>query len=299
MTMTKERGRRRWGQLAPLAAAALVAACASSPPRESRTLRLGGSDTMLRLAERWAVAFMDQNPGVVVNVEGGGTASGVQALIGGRADLATGSRPLLPEEVRELAARTSTVGVSIRCARDGLSVYLNPANPVRDLGLPSVKGIFSGRIGSWHKLGGPEAPIHVVIQPPNSGTHRFFRDLVLHEEPFSERAAVLPTTQAVVDAVRNDPHAIGFGGVAFGPDLVHCSIGGEPPTPENVRGDAYPLTRYLYLHAVRPPRGLAQRFVDFVLGAEGQSLVEEVGFVPLWERATLPRPPGGLPPERR
>jgi phosphate transport system substrate-binding protein len=274
---------RAWPRVASLAAAALLAGCASLPRGESRTLRLAGSDTMRPLAERWAAAFMLQNPGTIVHVEGGGTGAGIRALIDGHVELATGSRALLPEEVRDLAARHGTVGVSILGARDGLSIYLNPENPVRELALPSLKGIFSGRIGSWHKLGGPEVAIHVVIRPPASGSHRLFRDRVLHEEPFSERATVLATTEAIVDAVRRDPAAVGFGGMAFGNDLVHCPIDGEPPTPENVRSGVYPLTRYLYLHALRPPRGLARRFVEFVLGGEGQALVEDVGFVPLFD----------------
>jgi phosphate transport system substrate-binding protein len=268
-------------------ATALAVACASLPRSDERTLRIAGSDTMLPLAERWAAAFMTANPGTVVHVEGGGSGAGIAALVDGRVDLATGSRSLLPEEVRRIAARYGTVGISIRSARDGLSVYLNPENPVRELGLPQLKGLFSGRIGSWRKVGGPEAPVHVLIRPPNSGTHHLFRDLVLHEEPYSNRARALPTTQAIVDAVRADPLAVGFGGIAFGIDLVHCSIDGEPPTPENVRSGVYPLSRYLYLHAVRPPRGLAAGFVDFVLGPVGQRIVEDVGFVPLFETATL------------
>ena len=275
-------------RLALVAVAVLLAGCASLRRADDRRLRIAGSDTMLPLAERWAAAFMERNPGVVVHVEGGGTGTGITALVAGRVDLATGSRPLLPEEVRALAARHDTVGLSIRSARDGLSVYLNPANPVRELSLPLLKSLFAGRIGGWQKLGGPEAPVRVIIRPPSSGTHRFFRQLVLHEEPYSDRAEVISTTPAIVDAVRKDPLAVGYGGIAYGIDLVHCTIDGEPPTPENVRSGSYPLSRYLYLHAVRPPRGLAGRFVDFVLSREGQTLVEEVGFVPLWEGAPPP-----------
>lgn len=249
-----------------------------------RRLRIAGSDTMTPLVERWAEAFMSANPGAAVFASGGGSATGIRGLIEGDVDLATGSRPLLPEEVRDIASRHGTVGLSIRVARDGLSVLVHPGNVVRDIGLASLKGIFSGRIGSWHKVGGVETTIHVVIRPPNSGTHRLFRDLVLLEEPFSDRATVVPTSEAVVAAVRRDVHAIGFAGIAFGADLVHCAIDGVPPTPDNLHEGRYPLSRYLYLHAVRPPRGLAQEFVEFVLGSGGQRLVEEVGFVPLWSQ---------------
>jgi phosphate transport system substrate-binding protein len=268
-------------RLALLPAAAL-AACATLSPSGSHELRLAGSETMRPLAARWARAFEERNPGVRVHVEGGGTESGVQALVEGRVDLATASRPLLPEEVRRLAARHGTVGLSIRCARDGLAVYLNPGNPVRDLGLPSLKGIFSGRMGTWHKVGGPEAPIHVFVGPPGSGAQQLFRDLVLREEPFSERAVVLPTSEAIVAAVASDPHGVGFGSLALGRELVHVSIDGHEASRENVARGVYPLARYLFLHAVRPPRGLGGRFVDFVLSAEGQRLVDEAGFVSMW-----------------
>jgi len=245
---------------------------------------------MLPLAERWAEAFMAANPGTTVHVEGGGSAAGIAALVAGRVDLATASRSFLPEEVRQLAARHGTVGLSARCARDGVSVYVNPANPVREISLPVLKSLFAGRVGSWRKLGGPEAPVRVLIRPPSSGTHRLFRDVVLHEEPYSSRAEVLATTPEIVAAVREDPLTVGYGGMAFGIDLVHCTIDGQPPTPENVRSGAYPLSRYLYLHAVRPPRGLAGRFVDFALSPHGQRLVADVGFVPLFDPPSDPRP---------
>jgi phosphate transport system substrate-binding protein len=280
-----------------LGAAMLVTACASFPRSDARDLRVSGSDTMLPLAERWAEAFMAANPGAAVHVEGGGSAAGIAALVAGRVDLATASRSFLPEEVRQLAARHGTVGLSARCARDGVSVYVNPANPVREISLPVLKSLFAGRVGSWRKLGGPEAPVRVLIRPPSSGTHRLFRDVVLHEEPYSSRAEALATTLEIVGAVREDPLAVGYGGMAFGIDLVHCTIDGEPPTPENVRSGAYPLSRYLYLHAVRPPRGLARSFVDFVLSHEGQRIVEDVGFVPLWDPAgsDSTRPPVARP----
>lgn len=280
-----------------LLAAGAAVACASLPRSDERRLRIAGSDTMLPLAEQWAVAFVERHPAVLVDVRGGGSAAGIAALIEGRADLATASRSLLPEEVRRLASRHGTVGLSIRVARDAVRVYVNPANPVRDIGLPLLKSLFAGRLGSWSKLGGPEAPVRVLVRPPDSGTHRFFRDVVLHEEPYSSRAEVVSTTPQIVDAVREDSLAVGFGGIAYGIDLVHCSIDGQPPTPENVRSGAYPLSRYLYLHAVRPPTGLAGRFVDFTLSTDGQRLVEDVGFVPLFG-AEVAVPPSRPAPSR-
>jgi len=260
-----------------------VPGCAVHERYEVDVVRIVGSDTMWPLAERWATAFMERHPGTVVRVEGGGTGAGIAALVAGRADLATGSRPLLPEEVQELNARHASLGVSYRCARDALSIYVNPSNPVRDMSLLQLKGLFAGRIGTWSKVGGRDEPVHVLVRPPNSGTYRLFQELVLTEEAYSSRAVTLPTTAAIVDAVTADEAAIGYGGVVFGQDLVHCSIDGQAPTPRSVRDGSYPLGRYLYLHAVRPPRGRARDLVDFVFSPEGQRLVEEVGFLALWE----------------
>jgi phosphate transport system substrate-binding protein len=246
-------------------------------------VRITGSDTMLILARRWAEAFMSQNPGIVVHVQGGGTGAGVVALVDGRADLATGSRPLLPSEAQRLNDKHASLGVSYRCARDGVSVFLNPENPVRDIDLPDLRELFAGRVVNWRDVGGRDARVRVLRRPPNSGTHLLFRELVLEEGTYADDAVILPTTAAVVDAVRHDAAAVGYGGLAFAPDLVHCAVGGRPPTPANVRNGSYPLARYLFLHAVRRPRGWPRRFVDFVFSDEGQRIVEEVGFVSLWE----------------
>ena len=263
--------------------ATVLASCGPTRLPEPRFVRITGSDTMLVLARRWAEAFMSRNPGIVVHVEGGGTGAGVVALADGRADLATGSRPLLPSEVQRLNERHASLGVSFRCARDGVSVFLNPANPVRDVGLPQLRELFAGRIVNWRDVGGADARVRVVRRPPNSGTHQLFRELVLDEGSYAENASILPTTAAVVEAVRDDVAAVGYGGLAFAPDLVHCAVGGHPPTPASVRNGSYPLARYLFLHAVRRPRGWPRRFIDFVFSDEGQRIVEEVGFVSLWE----------------
>lgn len=283
------RGRRL---LVSLGAGALVLTLVSCGPArlpEPRFVRVTGSDTMLVLARRWAEAFMIRNPGIVVHVEGGGTGAGLVALVDGRADLATGSRPLVPAEVQRLNERHASLGVSFRCARDGLSVFVNPANPISDLSLAQLQALFAGRIVNWREIGGADFPVQVVRRPPNSGTHQLFRELVLDEGAYAEDATILPTTAAVVEAVRENPGAVGYGGLAFAPDLVHCAIEGRPPTPANIRNGAYPLARYLFLHSVRRPRGWPRRFVDFVFSNEGQRIVEEVGFVSLWE--TTPATP--------
>jgi phosphate transport system substrate-binding protein len=246
-------------------------------------VRLAGSDTMLPLARRLAERFMSAHPRVAVRVEGGGSGAGIAALVDGRVDLCTASRPLTPDEVQALAERRGTLGVTFLIAEDALSVYLNRSNPVRDLSLDQLRAVFAGEARDWSEVGGDQGTIVVLIRPPASGTHRFFRDHVLHGGDYRTDARVLATTTEIVAAVAADPNAVGYGGVAYGPDLVHCAVDGVPPPgPATAGSRVYPLTRFLTLVAAAPPQGWARRFVDWCQGAEGQRVVAEVGYLPLW-----------------
>lgn len=254
----------------------------SGAPPAAR-LRIVGSDTMAPLARRLAQDFMWRNPGVSVYAEGGGTATGIRALIAGETDLCTASRTLTADETRELIEKRGSLGIRILCARDALSIYLNHENPVADLTLEQVRGLLSGRIAVWSEVGGPDAPVRVYVREPNSGTRGFLQEQVLLGEPFAPGAIVCKGTWALADAVAGDPAGIGFGGLVFGEQVRHCRINGVAPTPDRVRDGSYPIARYLYLYAVDTPRGVAEAFVDFVLSPEGQALVEEMGYVPLWD----------------
>lgn len=261
---------------------ALSAACTHGGARAPERVRIAGSDTMAVLTRAWAERFMEANPAVAVLASGGGTGEGIRTLVAGTVDLAAASRPLAPAEVEALHGRTGSLGVGFRCALDGLSIYLHPDNPVRSLTLLQVKGIFTGRIGTWAKVGGADAPIEVYTRQPSSGTYRFFQELVLDEEPYAERATALPTTTAIVDTVRADANAIGYGGLGYGADVAHCAVAGVAPSAATVRDGSYPLARYLYLYTARPPTGAVKRFIDWALSPAGQRVVAEVGYVPLW-----------------
>ena len=270
-------------RFAALAACLALAACASAPGGDrARPVRVVGSDTMLPLTRAWAEALMALHPELEIVVEGGGSGAGIAALIRGAADIAACSRPATGEELRLLYERTGRLGVRFIVARDALSVYLHPSNPVRDLTLLQLKGIFTGRIGSWHKVGGREEPIDVLIRPPNSGTHRLFQDLVLDGEPYAEGARACATTGEIVAAVEAQPRAIGYGGQAYGAQVVHLRVEGAEPDEASVRDGSYRLARYLFLYTARPPTGAAKSFIDHALSAEGQREVEAAGYLPLW-----------------
>jgi len=263
--------------------------CGTTGGGPAGEVRLAGSDTMLPLARRLAERFMADHPRVAVRVEGGGSGSGIAALVDGRVDLCTASRPLTPEEVQALVERHGTLGVTFPIAQDALSVLLHPSNPVRDLSLEQLRAMFTGEVRDWGEVGGVGGPIAVLIRPPASGTHRFFRDHVLLGAGYRPDASVLATTTEIVAAVAADPHAVGYGGVAYGPQLVHCAVNGVPPPTGFSAGPSdYPLTRFLTLVATAPPDGWARRFVDWCQGPAGQRVVAEVGYLPLWPRPTPP-----------
>jgi phosphate transport system substrate-binding protein len=270
--------------LTALGAAACLGGCLSVPETIQDEISVVGSDTMLELDRRLAEGYMRTHPGDTVRVEGGGSGAGIEALIDGRADIAAASRPLTSSEVAALYERFETLGVRYLVAQDALSVYLNRANRIRSLTLDQLRGLFDGSFSKWSEVGGASHEVVAVVRPPSSGTHRFFRDHVLGSAPYSTRAVAMPTTRGVLKAVQNDPRAIGYGGVAYQLDGVRqVSIEGVPPTPETVGQGRYPLARYLAFYTAQPATGLNRRFIDWCLSAEGQRIVLEVGYIPLWK----------------
>jgi phosphate transport system substrate-binding protein len=264
-------------------AVGLAAGCAVLEPRSE--ILITGSDTMLELNRRLAEEFMRAHPGVAVRVEGGGTGAGVEALVAGRVDLCAASRPFTPDEVASLHRRFATLGVRVLVARDALSVYLHPSNPVTDLRLDDLRRVFSGAVASWEELGGRNTAVLPVVRPPSSGTYRFFRDHVLRDLDYATTARTAVRTRDVEQVVGRNPAAIGYGAIVYGRDLVHCRIDGVAPSVESVRNGRYPLARYLYFYAAEPPHGPARDFTDWCVGPAGQTVVAEVGFVPLWAPA--------------
>jgi phosphate transport system substrate-binding protein len=262
----------------------LALSCAYRPDSSPKIIRIKGSDTMLILTERWAESYMTTHPGISIYAEGGGSATGIQALINGKIDICAASRPLNSDEVKPLAEKYGNIGISFLVAKDALSIYVNPANPVKDITLKQAKEIFSGKIRNWKLVGGNNEEIKVFIRPPTSGTHLYLKEHILEGDEYGANAIPIPTTAAIVDSVFNNPNAIGYGGIAYGSKVIHCQINGIHPSKENVRYDLYPISRYLYFYTIKKPQGEVKRFIDWVIGARGQEIVEEVGYIPLWTK---------------
>jgi phosphate transport system substrate-binding protein len=216
-------------------------------------------------------------------VEGGGTATGMDALARGDVDICMASRPIRPEEAQQLVENFGTVGVSILVGKDALSIYVNPENPVRNLTIQQIREIYSGEIKNWSQVGGENAAIRLLHRRPTSGTFAYFQEHVLEGLPYSTSGERLATTKAVIQAVAADKYAIGYGGIAYEADVYHCDINGIAPSRENVMNDTYPITRYLYLYTVDTPRGKTKNFINWVLSEHGQDIVKWVGYFPIWQ----------------
>jgi phosphate transport system substrate-binding protein len=272
--------------LAALLIISTASGCASSDTDDNdgrAVLRIKGSDTMLLLTLRWAEDFMRIHSRVAVYAEGGGTETGIDALIDGRADLCAASRPLRAEEVRRLLQKRGSLGISILTAKDALSIYLHPDNPVSNLTMEEISGLFTGRVRNWKDVGGEDFPVTVISRQPNSGTYLFFEEHVLRGKSYREDAITAASTEAVIRHVRDNRGAIGYGGLPYGDDVLHVSVDGVRPIAEHVRNGSYPISRYLYLFAVGPLQGRVKAFVDWVLSNAGQQVVGEVGYIPLWD----------------
>lgn len=269
--------------LAPLSFLMLFASCGTFvPPQDQTAIRIKGSDTMAYLVQRWAEQFMVLNPDISVYTSGGGSATGIDALISGTADIAAASRPMQPDEVKALAERKNSLGISVFTGKDGLSIYLHPDNPVKNLTLDQLKDIFTGAVTDWSEVGGVHAPIHVYSREPSSGTYLFFEEHVLFGSAYSKHRTVVATTSQMTSAVESDSLGIGYGGVAYGTDVIHLRINGVSPTPVNIKNGTYPISRYLYLYTAEPPQGNIKKFIDWVISDEGQKIVEVMGYIPLY-----------------
>lgn len=264
--------------------AAILATSAALMQQTKITIK--GSDTMVILAQRWAEIYMKNHPSAAIQVTGGGSGVGIAALINGTTDIATSSRPIKPAEVEKLKARYNTLGVQIPCAKDGITIYLHESNRVKELTLKQLSDIFQGKITNWKQVGGDDASIKLYGRENSSGTYAFFRDEVVKGD-YASSCQTLPGTAAVVNAVKKDKYGIGYGGAAYAAGVKHCMVKkdekspGSLPTPESIAKNEYPITRYLYLYMRNRPTGESKKFVDWILGPEGQKIITEVGYFPV------------------
>jgi phosphate transport system substrate-binding protein len=231
-----------------------------------------GSTSVQPFAEVLAEEYMIMNPGVMIDIQGGGSAAGIMAAKSGTAEIGMSSRALNDEE-KSLW--------SVEIAKDGLAVIVHASNPVKNLTLNQIRDIYAATTSDWSQLGGQNAKIHVISREDGSGTRSAFESLVMGKTPITPRSIIQDSNGAVRQLVADDPYAIGFISMGLVNDKVSAlQLGGVAATRENVDNGSYRLSRPFLFVAKSQPTGQAKLFIDFVMSAEGQRLLANEGLIP-------------------
>lgn len=250
----------------------------------SGEINIAGSDTMVNMAGAWADAYMKTNQNVTITVKGGGSGTGIKALIDGTADVADSSREMKPEEIAAAKAKGFEPAPN-KVARDGISIIVNPANKVAALTKDQLGKIYRGEITNWSQVGGANKPIVLLSRDNSSGTYELFTGKIVgKDKKMAASARLLPSNEAIVTEVKGNDAAIGYVGVGYADKATGISIvalDGVKASVATVKDGTYGLSRYLYMYTKGAPSGPIKAYIGWIVGPEGQKIVEDQGFVTL------------------
>lgn len=250
-----------------------------SASAESLTIR--GSTTVLPIAQKAAERYMNLHKEANISISGGGSGTGVKALLDGSVDIANTSRPMKAKEVKIARKRGITPSEHI-IARDGIAVIVNPKNPISALTKAQIKDIYTGKIKNWAQLGGFKKEIVVVSRETTSGTFECFNKIVLKKAKVTPYSLLQAANAGVLQTVAQSEGAIGYVGIGYLDKRIKAiKVEGVYPAVATVVDGTYPISRPLFMYTNGKPKGLCARFIDFVLSPKGQKIVEEEGFVKL------------------
>lgn len=260
--------------------------------RASNYIQNSGSDTMVNLALAWAEQYQVEKPDVQVSVTGGGSGTGISALINGTIDIANASRAIKPEEIK-LAGSKGFTPTEFIVARDAIGVIVNPANPVMRLTIRQISRIFKGEISNWKDLGGENRPIVRVSRETNSGTHVYFLETVVRMGSSSDKSIfapdtlLLPSSEGIIAEVSDNPNAIGYDGLGYlTPQVKTLAVAQDESSPyvlpsvASVNDMTYPIARDLYIYTRNQPTGIIKAYIDWLGSPPAQNIVSRLGFIP-------------------
>ena len=255
---------------------------------EQRFITIKGSDTMVHLASSWAETFMQQNPDIEVSITGGGSGTGIAALLNGTTDICAASRNIKDKEL-QLALQKNIHPHEITVAKDGIAVVVHPDNPVKELTLEQLSKIFTDKSLRWSGVGGADEEILVLSRESSSGTYVFFQEMVLKKQDYMQDAKLMPATSAIIQSISTDKLAIGYVGLGYAlaaKDKVKIiSVKADDnspavmPSDQTVKSGQYPIARPLFMYLNGEPQGTVKTFMDFCLSAAGQTVVTDTGYV--------------------
>ncbi len=275
----------------------LLAGCrgdSGTSGQASVSLQNKGSDTMVNLALAWAERYQAEHPEASISVTGGGSGTGLSALLNETVDIANASRAIKDEELEQAQAAGFTPGEYV-VARDAIAVIVNPENPVKELTLAQISAIYRCEITNWSQVGGEDRPIVRLSRETNSGTHVYFLEEVIrlgdktNSDIFCAETLLMPSSEGIIAEVADNPNAIGYDGLGYvTEDVKMLALSENPagpfilPSVENVNAGTYPIARDLYMYTrTDTPDGLVKAYLDWVFSAEAQKIVSDLGFVPV------------------
>lgn len=282
----------------PTLVALALAACGGSDGRDQRAvIQNKGSDTLLNVAQAWAEAYAAVNPDVAVAVTGGGSGTGISAMINGTVDIANSSRKMRDSEI-EAARGNGVEPIEFVVGYDALAVYLHEDNPIKSLTIGQLQAIYGegGPVTMWSDLG-VEVPgcgsdeIVLVSRQNNSGTYVYFKEAVLGDDAeYKLGSRDMHGSKDVVDLVENTPCAIGYSGLAYATDHVGtpCIAADDgadcvEPTIATAVDGSYPIARPLMMYTAGRPQGAVSEYMDWILSSDGQCVILERGYAPYTE----------------
>ena len=272
--------------------AMILCGCAKQGVEQSG-IYIKGSDTEVQTVSNLAEAYMAKNPNVSIVVSGGGSGTGIKALINGEIDIADASRLIEPSEVKQIEQKYGTAPLRIVIARDMLTVVVNPSNPVDKLTIEQIAKIFAGEITNWKEVGGNDAPITLYGRQSTSGTYEFFLKHVVEKyagKGYSGTMRNLAGNTQIRDAVSSDPNGIGYIGVGYLNNqvkAVNISVDGKkyysPLDTKAIEEGKYPISRTLQQYTLpqylKGEKGnIIKDFLTFEVSEEGQKIVKQSGF---------------------
>ncbi|MEN9522641.1 MAG: hypothetical protein RL065_1018 [Bacteroidota bacterium] len=254
---------------------------------QGKGIKVKGSDTVLPLSQKEAEKFMKANQGSSITVIGGGSGVGIAALLDGTTDIAQSSRKLKMDEKLKLQEAGRNIK-EVQVAWDALSLIVHPSNQVKQLTREQIEGIYTGKIKNWKEVGGADLAIVAYSRESSSGTYEFFKEHVMNKKNFGTSILNMPATGAIVQSVSQTKGAIGYIGFAYMEknvrDIKVSYDKGKTyiePTVANAKSKVYPITRPLYYYFDKKIEKQVSSFVNYILSAEGQKNVSDVGYIPL------------------
>lgn len=274
--------KKRWMCIGILAiglisgAAAALAGDLTPFQGETGAIKISGGTAHIPVMKAAADIIMQANPQIQISIAGGGSGVGIKQVGEGLVDIGNSGRKPTDEEIQKYGL------VLHQWAIDGVAVVVHPDNPVKAMTTAQLKEIYAGQLASWKALGGPDKPINIYTRDEASGTREVFWEKALAKGEISPKALFAASNGAMKTAVGQDPYAIGYVSVGhIDASVAPVTLDAVAPTLENVKAGKYKVARGLFSNTKGEPKGLTQKFIDFIFSAQGRELIVKQGFIPV------------------